>query len=148
MIALLMFTRRRDIMGSVREQPRDAGCRDHRSWCWYSLLDAFAHWPTSRYFDPWRVTEGAGLLPIPVVAKCAAKTASLSGLTGFGDAMPDLSIPNRPIEGPSAWVRAAVHPEDWLIELSADCLDEIRRVVDEIRAHPLPTILRSPPIST
>ena len=58
--------------------------------------------------------------------------------------MPDLSVPNRPIEGPSAWVRAAVHPEDWLIELSGDCLDEIRRAVEELRAYPLPTVVLGP----
>ncbi len=58
--------------------------------------------------------------------------------------MPALSIPNRPIEGPSAWVRAAVHPEDWLIELSGDCLDEIRRAVEELRAYPLPTVVLGP----
>ena len=55
--------------------------------------------------------------------------------------MPQLSVSNRPIDGPSAWVRADVRPEDWRVELSAACLDEIRRVVDELRAYPLPTIV-------
>lgn len=45
------------------------------------------------------------------------------------------------IEGPSAWVRADIRPRDWRIELSAACLDEIRRTVDELRAFPLPTIV-------
>ena len=51
---------------------------------------------------------------------------------------------NMPIEGPSVWVRRDVRPEEYHIELSAACLDEIRRAVDEIRAFPLPTILRGP----
>jgi hypothetical protein len=58
--------------------------------------------------------------------------------------MPDLSVPNRPIEGPSAWVRPGVRPEDWRIELSPGCLDEIRRAVDELRAYPLPTVVLAP----
>jgi alpha-ketoglutarate-dependent taurine dioxygenase len=48
------------------------------------------------------------------------------------------------IEAASAWKRADIRDEDFRVELDASCLDEIRRVVDEIRAHPLPTILRSP----
>jgi hypothetical protein len=48
------------------------------------------------------------------------------------------------IEGPSVWARRDVRPEDYLVELPAACLDEIRRTVDEIRAYPLPTILRGP----
>lgn len=48
------------------------------------------------------------------------------------------------IEGPSAWKRADIRAEDYRARLDGPCLDEIRRVVDDIRAHPLPTILRSP----
>lgn len=48
------------------------------------------------------------------------------------------------IEAASAWKRADIEEQDFRVELDASCLDEIRRVVDEIRAHPLPTILRSP----
>jgi len=48
------------------------------------------------------------------------------------------------IEGASAWKRADIRDEDFRVKLDGSCLDEIRRVVDEIRAHPLPTILRSP----
>lgn len=55
--------------------------------------------------------------------------------------MPQLSVSNRPIEGPSAWVRTDLRPEDWRVELSTACLDEIRQVVDELRAFPLPTIV-------
>ena len=51
---------------------------------------------------------------------------------------------NMPIEGPSVWARRDVRPEEYRIELSAACLDEIRRAVDEIRAFPLPTILCGP----
>jgi alpha-ketoglutarate-dependent taurine dioxygenase len=49
-----------------------------------------------------------------------------------------------PIEGPSAWRRADIRPRDYRVVLDGPSLDEIGRVVDEIRAHPLPTILRSP----
>lgn len=48
------------------------------------------------------------------------------------------------IEGPSAWKRADIRSEDYRVRLDGHCLDEIRRVVDEVRAHPLPTILRTP----
>jgi alpha-ketoglutarate-dependent taurine dioxygenase len=48
------------------------------------------------------------------------------------------------IEAASAWKRADISEADFRVKLDASCLDEIRRVVDEIRAHPLPTILRSP----
>jgi Taurine catabolism dioxygenase TauD, TfdA family len=58
--------------------------------------------------------------------------------------MPQLSLPRPAIDGASAWVRADVRTEDWLVELSNACLDEIRRVVDELRAYPLPTIVLSP----
>ena len=51
---------------------------------------------------------------------------------------------NKTIEGASAWVRSDVRPEEYRIDLPAACLDEIRRVVDEMRAFPLPTILRMP----
>ncbi len=49
-----------------------------------------------------------------------------------------------PIEGPSVWTRRDVRAEEYRIDLSAACLDEIRRAADEIRAYPLPTILRPP----
>jgi hypothetical protein len=55
--------------------------------------------------------------------------------------MPQSPIPSRPIKGPSAWVRADVCTEDWRVELDAACLGEIRNVVDELRAYPLPTIV-------
>jgi hypothetical protein len=48
-----------------------------------------------------------------------------------------------PIEGPSVWARRDVRAEEYRIDLSAACLDEIRRAADEIRANPLPTILRA-----
>jgi alpha-ketoglutarate-dependent taurine dioxygenase len=75
-------------------------------------------------------------------------SASVAGILdrawmSFGKAMADLSIPNRPIEGPSAWVRADIRSEDWQVELDAACRDEIRRTVDELRAYPLPTIVLS-----
>jgi alpha-ketoglutarate-dependent taurine dioxygenase len=51
---------------------------------------------------------------------------------------------DEPIEGPGVWMRRDVRPEEYRIELSGVCLDEIRRAVDEIRKFPLPTILRGP----
>jgi alpha-ketoglutarate-dependent taurine dioxygenase len=49
-----------------------------------------------------------------------------------------------PIDGPSAWVGSDVRPEDYRVELSPACHDEIRRAVDELRAFPLPTIVLRP----
>src|SRR6516165_3869737 len=51
---------------------------------------------------------------------------------------------NGPINGPSVWTRRDVSPEEYRIELSTACVDEIRRAVDEIRAFPLPIVLRRP----
>lgn len=48
------------------------------------------------------------------------------------------------IDGPSVWTRRDVCPEEYRVDLSAGSLDEIRRAADEIRAYPLPTVLRSP----
>src|SRR5215469_2005206 len=48
------------------------------------------------------------------------------------------------VDGPSAWVGCNVHPEDYRVELSVACHDEIRRVVDELQAYPLPTIVLRP----
>ena len=50
----------------------------------------------------------------------------------------------RLIEGPSVWTRRDVRAEEYRIDLSTACLDEIRRAADEIRAYPLPTVLRTP----
>jgi alpha-ketoglutarate-dependent taurine dioxygenase len=49
-----------------------------------------------------------------------------------------------PIEGPSVWMRRDLRPEEYRVELSTACLDEIRRAADEIGKFPLPTILRRP----
>ena len=49
-----------------------------------------------------------------------------------------------PIEGPSAWRRSGLRPEDYRITLSAAAGDEIRRLADEFARFPLPTILRRP----
>src|SRR5437016_7497271 len=46
-----------------------------------------------------------------------------------------------PIDGASAWIGRDVQPEDYRVELSVACHDEIRRAVDEIRAFPLPTVV-------
>jgi alpha-ketoglutarate-dependent taurine dioxygenase len=49
-----------------------------------------------------------------------------------------------PIEGPSVWMRRDVRSEEYRIDLSDACLDEIRRAADEIRTYPLPTVVRTP----
>ncbi len=49
-----------------------------------------------------------------------------------------------PIDGASVWTRRDIRPEEYRLVFSAACLDEIRRAVDDIRAFPLPTILRTP----
>ena len=48
------------------------------------------------------------------------------------------------IDGPSAWRRADLRSEDYRIDLSSACLDEIRHLADAFRAGPLPTIVRRP----
>jgi hypothetical protein len=48
------------------------------------------------------------------------------------------------IEGPSAWRRAELRPEDYRVALSGACHDEISHIADEIGAFPLPTIVRRP----
>ena len=58
--------------------------------------------------------------------------------------MTDLSLRHEPIEGLSAWVGCDVRAGDYRVELSGASLDEIRRVVEEMRAYPLPTIVLRP----
>jgi len=58
--------------------------------------------------------------------------------------MPCLLEPSGPIAGPSTWERADLKPKDWRVELDASCRDEIRGIVDELRAYPLPTIVLNP----
>jgi hypothetical protein len=48
------------------------------------------------------------------------------------------------IDGASVWARRDVRPEEYRIDLSAACLEEIRWAADELRAFPLPTVLRAP----
>ncbi len=48
------------------------------------------------------------------------------------------------IDGASVWTRGEIRPEEYLVDLSSTCLDEIGRAADEIRDYPLPTILRTP----
>ena len=49
-----------------------------------------------------------------------------------------------PIHGPSAWHRADLRPENYRVELSPACRDEIRRTADELSRFRLPTIVREP----
>lgn len=58
--------------------------------------------------------------------------------------MPPLSVSSRLIEGPSVWMGRDLRTEDWRVELDAACRDEIRRVADELREFPLPTITLAP----
>src|ERR1700732_1066233 len=50
----------------------------------------------------------------------------------------------KPIAAAGAGIGRDVRPEDYRVELSAACHDEIRRTVDELRAFPLPTIVLGP----
>ena len=49
-----------------------------------------------------------------------------------------------PIQGPGAWRRRDIRSEDYRVELSTACLDEIRHAADEMHRHPLPAIVRRP----
>ena len=49
-----------------------------------------------------------------------------------------------PTQGASVWRGCDLRPEDYLVELTATCREEICRAVDEIRAYPLPTIVLHP----
>lgn len=51
---------------------------------------------------------------------------------------------DQPITGPSAWRAGDIRSEDYRVVLSAACLDEIRRLAEEMRSFPLPTVLRIP----
>jgi TfdA family taurine catabolism dioxygenase TauD len=48
------------------------------------------------------------------------------------------------ITGASAWRRNDLHKDNYLVPLTGACFDEIRRVADELRQFPLPTIVRRP----
>jgi alpha-ketoglutarate-dependent taurine dioxygenase len=49
-----------------------------------------------------------------------------------------------PIAGPSAWARRDLRSEDYRVDLSPACLDEIRRTADQLCAYPLPAIVLGP----
>jgi alpha-ketoglutarate-dependent taurine dioxygenase len=49
-----------------------------------------------------------------------------------------------PINATSAWLGCDLRPENYLVQLSAACGEEICRAVDEIRAYPLPTVVLGP----
>src|SRR5688572_4229743 len=59
-------------------------------------------------------------------------------------ALTDPAMHARPMEAASAWRRGDLRAEDYRIALSAACLDEIRRMADEMRQFPLPAIVRRP----
>ncbi len=48
------------------------------------------------------------------------------------------------ITGPQAWSAASLGAADWTVPIPEDCLEELRRVLRHIRAHPLPMLLRTP----
>jgi hypothetical protein len=48
------------------------------------------------------------------------------------------------IDGASVWTGGEIRPEEYVVDLSGTCLEEIRRAADEIRDYPLPAILRTP----
>ena len=49
----------------------------------------------------------------------------------------------RRIDGKQAWVKASLHEGDWLFTLDDACVRELRAVVDDLRANPLPLLLLS-----
>ena len=48
------------------------------------------------------------------------------------------------IDGASAWRRADLHTDNYRFGLSSACRDEIRRIADELRQFPLPTVVLNP----
>ena len=48
------------------------------------------------------------------------------------------------IDGPIAWTRETLAPEDGVLRLTAECLEELRRARDTIRANPLPVLMLEP----
>ncbi|MGI9404771.1 MAG: TauD/TfdA family dioxygenase [Hyphomicrobiaceae bacterium] len=48
-----------------------------------------------------------------------------------------------PIGGARAWLATNISEDDWLVRLDSDALGEIERMVAQMKAQPLPTILRS-----
>jgi alpha-ketoglutarate-dependent taurine dioxygenase len=55
-----------------------------------------------------------------------------------------MAVVSGPIEGKSAWVGAALRPEDYRVPLTPASRDEILRLAEELRAFPLPTIVLDP----
>ena len=45
------------------------------------------------------------------------------------------------IDGKHAWSKTSLRDEDWLFTLDAACLDELRAVVSDLRANPLPLLV-------
>jgi alpha-ketoglutarate-dependent taurine dioxygenase len=58
--------------------------------------------------------------------------------------MSETGIRRQTISGPSAWVRRDLSEDDWRVPLSAECIDEIRCVADEIGRLPLPVVVLRP----
>jgi TfdA family taurine catabolism dioxygenase TauD len=54
------------------------------------------------------------------------------------------ALVSAPIEGPSAWTRRQLRAEDYRVALPPACLDEIRRLADELQRFPLPPIVLRP----
>lgn len=52
--------------------------------------------------------------------------------------------PSSPIQGASAWRRGDLREDDYRVELSPACLDEVRCAADEMCRFPLPIVLRRP----
>jgi alpha-ketoglutarate-dependent taurine dioxygenase len=48
------------------------------------------------------------------------------------------------VEGAQAWTRDTLQEADWKIPISSDCLAELARVGEELKHHPLPTVLLIP----
>ncbi|HEY9635081.1 MAG TPA: TauD/TfdA family dioxygenase [Coleofasciculaceae cyanobacterium] len=56
----------------------------------------------------------------------------------------NITILDREIDNFHAWTRSTLSEADWLIPLSASCREELLGLLDFIRKHPLPVLLRHP----
>src|SRR3954447_20936598 len=73
-----------------------------------------------------------------------AKESRVSDTMIKGPGIRSLGIAQARITGASAWRRDDLHQDNYFVSLTGACFDEIRRVADELRQFPLPTIVRRP----
>lgn len=63
-----------------------------------------------------------------------------------GNAAPDAAPPmlSAVVAGPMAWRRRDLAASDYVVRLSPDCLEEIRRTIGLLHTYPLPLVLLTP----